>query len=138
MIEIPSAVEVIDELAGMADFLSIGSNDLVQYMLAVDRTNEHIADLYVACHPAVLRAIKRVTDAAQKHGKPLSICGEMAADPRLTPFLIGIGIETFSLDARLIPKIQAEIGRINSQEAVKFAGKLLSCGRVSEVKALLG
>jgi phosphotransferase system enzyme I (PtsP) len=137
MIELPSAVEVADELAEEADFLSIGGNDLVQYMLAVDRTNEHISDLYVAYHPAVLRALRRVVDAARRHRKPLSFCGEMAADPKMIPFLVGIGIRTISVDARQIPRVQQLIGQLDAGQAQSTAERLLRMGKISDVAAAL-
>ena len=137
MIELPSAVEVADELAEEADFLSIGGNDLVQYMLAVDRTNEHISDLYVAYHPAVLRALRRVVDAARRHHKPVSFCGEMAADPKMIPFLVGIGIRTISVDARQIPRVQKLINQLDAGQARNMAERLLRMGKISDVAAAL-
>jgi phosphotransferase system enzyme I (PtsP) len=137
MIELPSAVEVADELAEEADFLSIGGNDLVQYMLAVDRTNEHISDLYVSYHPAVLRALRRVVDAARRHHKPLSFCGEMAADPKMIPFLVGIGIRTISVDARQIPRVQQLISQLDAGQARNMAERLLRMGKISDVAAAL-
>lgn len=137
MIELPSAVEVANELAQEADFLSIGGNDLVQYMLAVDRTNELISDLYVAYHPAVLRALKRVAEAAQRNEKHLSFCGEMATDPKMIPFLIGIGIQSLSVEARQLPRVQRAISQIDAHEAEKRAAHLLSLGRTREVAQAL-
>lgn len=137
MIELPSAVEIAGELADAADFLSIGGNDLVQYILAVDRTNEHISDLYVAYHPAVLRSLKRVVAAAEQYGKPLSFCGEMAADPKMIPFLLGIGVRTFSIEARQIPRVQKVVGALDLAETQKRATYLLGLGRVRDVAAAL-
>ena len=137
MIELPSAVEVADELAGEADFLSIGGNDLVQYMLAVDRTNEHISDLYVTHHPAVLRALNRVVEAARRHQKSLSFCGEMAGDAKILPFLIGIGVRTISVEARQIPRLQQLIGQLDASQAKSQAGSLLRLGKISDVAAAL-
>lgn len=137
MVELPSAVEIADELAAEADFLSIGANDLVQYILAVDRTNEHISDLYVAYHPAVLRSLKRVVDAALKHGKPLSICGEMGADPKMIPFLLGIGLRSFSVEPRQIPVVHRCVAGLDCAEAAALAERVLKMGRISEVAAAL-
>jgi len=137
MIELPSAVEVAEELAEEADFLSIGGNDLVQYMLAVDRTNEHISDLYVAYHPAVLRALNRVAQAARRHRKPLSFCGEMASDPKMIPFLLGIGIHALSVEPRQIPRVQQVVVNLRADEAEKRARHLLSLGRVRDVARAL-
>lgn len=135
MIEVPSAVELAEDLAREADFLCIGSNDLVQYMLAVDRTNEHIADLYVAHHPAVLRAINRVVLGAMVHGKPVSLCGDMATDERVLPILIGLGIRTFSMDARKIPKIQACIKDLRFDSAHQLATALLQLGSLKALES---
>ncbi|MBF0569735.1 MAG: phosphoenolpyruvate--protein phosphotransferase [Candidatus Omnitrophica bacterium] len=132
MIEIPSAVESIEELANEAEFFSVGTNDLIQYMLAVDRTNEKVADMYLPHHPAVLRALKRVAEAAIRHGRDISICGDMAHDARYIPFFIGIGIRKFSLDARYLPKVQAAILSLDSREAARMAEDILKCGSVAE------
>ena len=137
MIELPAAVEVADELAAEADFLSIGGNDLVQYMLAVDRTNEHIADMYIAHHPAVLRALDRVARAAQRRGKPLSFCGEMATDANMLPFLLGIGIRRVSVESRQIPRVHKIIANLSMAEAAKKSAHLLTLGRISEVAAAM-
>jgi phosphoenolpyruvate-protein kinase (PTS system EI component) len=138
MIEVPSAVELADDLALEADFLCIGSNDLVQYILAVDRTNEHIADMYVPYHPAVIRAIKRVVDGAAAHGKPVSLCGDMATDPRVLPILIGLGIRTFSMDARRIPRIQSFINTQRYDEMRPMVDDLLELGSLRDIERLLG
>ena len=137
MIEVPSAVELADDLAQEADFLCIGSNDLTQYILAVDRTNERIADLYVPYHPAVLRAIKRVIDGAASHGKPVSLCGDMATDERVLPILIGLGLRTFSMDARRIPKIQPLINSLRFEEMRVLAGDILRLGSLKAVEERL-
>ncbi|MBU0676739.1 MAG: phosphoenolpyruvate--protein phosphotransferase [Verrucomicrobia bacterium] len=137
MIELPSAIEVIDELAREADFLSIGTNDLIQYMLAVDRTNEQVSDLYLSHHPAVLRAMKKTADAAMRHGKDLSICGDIAQDKRLIPFLIGIGLRKLSMFASSIPVVQAEILKVDTVRARAFADQVLSKGSIREVEALM-
>jgi len=137
MIELPAAVEVSDELAEEADFLSIGGNDLVQYMLAVDRTNQNISDLYVSHHPAVLRALKRVADACINRDTPLSFCGEMAADLKMQPFLVGIGIRQFSVESRMIPVVQRALGGLDTKACKAWADKLLKMGRISDVEAAI-
>lgn len=137
MIEVPSAVELAVELAQVADFLCIGSNDLVQYTLAVDRTNPNIADLYNPHHPAVLRAIKRVTDAAASQGKPVSLCGDMATDERIIPFLVGAGIQAFSMDPKYIPRIQKAISSLTLTDVRRLAGDILRLGNVKAVEARL-
>lgn len=133
MVELPSAVELADELAQAADFLSIGTNDLVQYMLAVDRTNDAMAHLYQYYHPAVLRAVARVARAAQERKREISLCGDMAAEQRMTPFLLGIGLRCFSVDPHAIPALQRCIQTVHLDEARRQAQELLSLGTLREV-----
>ncbi len=137
MMELPSAVEVAVELAEEADFLSIGSNDLIQYMLAVDRTNEQVSNLYLAHHPAVLRSINRIVAAARTHGKDVSICGDLSTDPRMLPFLMGIGLRKFSIDIINAPAVQRLIQTYSLDEAEEIAGAMLELGRISEMEAFL-
>ncbi|MDZ8118688.1 phosphoenolpyruvate--protein phosphotransferase [Pontiella agarivorans] len=137
MMELPSAVEVVDELAQEADFLSIGSNDLIQYMLAVDRTNEMVSSLYLAHHPAILRAINRIVRAGLKYEKDVSICGDLSADPRMLPFLLGVGLKKFSIDSVNAPTLQRLVNELNMEEAEKIARTMLALGRISEVEAFL-
>ena len=137
MIEVPSAVELAEDLAMEADFLCIGSNDLVQYILAVDRTNECVADLYIPYHPAVLRAINRVVNGALIHGKPVSLCGDMATDERVLPLLIGLGIRTFSMDARRIPKIQEFITSLRYDDTRKLTHDMLRMGSLKAIEERL-
>jgi phosphotransferase system enzyme I (PtsP) len=138
MIEIPSAVELAADLAREADFMCIGTNDLIQYTLAVDRTNEKIADYYVPHHPAVLRAISRVATAAIAADKPLSVCGDMAGDETLVPFLVGVGIRKLSMESRRIPRIQQVIASVTAAASRRLAEDLLKFGSVKEVESRLG
>lgn len=137
MIEVPSAVVVADLLAKECDFLSIGTNDLIQYSLAVDRVNEKIAHLYEPAHPAVLRMIRQTTQAAKAAKIPCSLCGEMAGDPLFTELLIGLGVSSLSMSAVAVPAVHAEIATIRMSQARRFAHKVLTAGTVSEVRALL-
>ncbi len=137
MVELPSAVEVAEELAAEADFLSIGSNDLIQYMLAVDRTNERVSNLYRAHHPAILRAIYRVVMAAKTLGKDVSICGDLSADKRMLPFLLGVGLRTFSIDIVNAPAVQRLVGATSVAAAEEIACHMLGLGRISEIEAYL-
>ena len=137
MIELPSAVEVVDEMAMEADFLSIGSNDLIQYMLAVDRTNEMVSKLYLAHHPAILRAINRVVAAGLTHRKDVSICGDLSADPRMLSFLLGVGLRKFSIDSVNAPTVQRMINSTDLADAERIANCMLDFGRISEVEAFL-
>ncbi len=137
MVELPSAVSMVDELARRADFLCLGTNDLIQYLLGVDRTNMDVAEHYVSYHPAVLRALKQVAGSAYAAGKEVSICGEMAGDPLMIPFLIGIGIRTFSLDAQHIIPVEKCIAGVEAGEAEAFADRLLACSTIREIEELV-
>lgn len=109
MVEVPAIAIAIEPFAQNLDFLSIGSNDLIQYVMAVDRTDAEVADLYDPMHPAVLRLIAHTINRAENYGKPVSICGEMAGDVRLTRMLLGLGLRCFSMPATQIPAIKQEI-----------------------------
>jgi len=133
MIELPSAVELAPELARAADFLSLGTNDLVQYTLGVDRTNEKVADLFDIRHPAVLRAVKRVSDAAKEASCPLSVCGIMTKDPRTVYYMIGLGIRDFTMEPGTIPGMQKSVSRMDTRKASEDAEKLSSLGTIKEI-----
>jgi len=138
MVELPAAVLVAHELAREADFLSIGTNDLVQYILAVDRTDDRVADWYVPWHPAVLRAVKMVADAAISAGRPLSVCGDMACDPVLLPVLIGMGITAFSVPPMSLLRVQRGIADIRHDDAAVLASRILASGSIAEIEEHLG
>jgi phosphotransferase system enzyme I (PtsP) len=137
MVELPALLDLIDECAQQVDFLSLGTNDLVQYLLGVDRTNEKVAAYYLPHHPAVLRALKRVADAARRYGVQLSVCGDMAQEKRYLPFLLGIGIQTLSVEPHQLPAIRRAIGQIDTKEAALLAGQLLSESSIERIEALL-
>ncbi|MBM7557712.1 phosphoenolpyruvate--protein phosphotransferase, partial [Halanaerobacter jeridensis] len=137
MIEVPAAAMVADILAKEADFFSIGTNDLIQYTTATDRMNEQIADLYQPFHPALLRLIKRVVDAAHAEGKWAGMCGEMAGDKRLAPFLLGVGLDEFSMSAVSIPEVKDQIRNMSLAEAEEIAEKALNCETAQEVRKVL-
>ena len=137
MIELPSAVMMVDELAEEADFLSIGTNDLVQYLLGIDRNNDQIADLYIPNHPSVLRAMSRISQAADKHDCPLSVCGNAAADPDMLEFFIGLGITTFSINHGMIQFMRRQISEISYGHAKYFVKKSLSSRTVKEIQDLI-
>jgi len=134
MIELPSAVLVIEEICREADFISIGTNDLVQYLIGVDRSNDHVAWLYTARHPAVLRALKMIADGATREKCDVSICGNIAGDEKLISVLIGLGFHKFSMNPARIPEIQKIIEKTDSIKAVDEARELLKKGLVSDVK----
>ena len=135
MIETPSAAMVADSLAKRVKFFSIGTNDLIQYSLAVDRMNEKIAHLYEAKHPAIVRLIKMIVDAAHNHGVRVSVCGEMGGDAVLTPLLLGLGVDELSAAPPLVPQIKFIIRRLKLSEAKELAAFALNCEAASEILA---
>ena len=135
MIEIPSAALAADSLARHAKFFSIGTNDLIQYSLAVDRLNEKIAHLYEPTHPAILRLIKLTVDAGHKHDVPVAVCGEMAGDPALTPLLIGLGIHELSVSPAYLPAIKYLIRRMKLKDVESLATSALETDAGEEVLA---
>jgi phosphotransferase system, enzyme I, PtsP len=137
MIELPAALDICDELARRCDFFSIGTNDLVQYILAVDRTNERVAKFYCPHHPSVLRAIKRVAVAAKEAGIGLSVCGDMAHESRYLEFLIGIGIRAISIDPLYFPPVCSSLQTIVTSRAVEYAEKMLACDSIRNVEEIL-
>lgn len=133
MIEIPSAALVAEDLADEVDFFSIGTNDLIQYTLAVDRMNEKIAHLYEPTHPAILKLIKMTAEAGVKKNIPVAVCGEVAGDPSLTPLLIGLGVSELSVSISHIPSIKYLIRRIRMQDAVELVQKTAQMKTADEI-----
>jgi phosphotransferase system enzyme I (PtsI) len=133
MIEIPSAAVSADMLAKRVKFFSLGTNDLIQYALAVDRLNERIAHLYEPTHPAVLRLIKWTTEAAERHGFWCGVCGEMAGDPCLTPLLLGLGVRELSMAPPLLPRVKFLIRRLKMDDANELAKFALNCESGREI-----
>ena len=133
MIEMPSVLEVLNELAVEADFFSVGTNDLVQYILAVDRTNEKVADLYLPHHPSILRALKKIVDAAQKYKKDVTVCGDMAHDEKYLKYLLGIGIRKLSVNPNYLPKMHGAIKKINLENALVFTQNLLAQSLIRDI-----
>jgi phosphoenolpyruvate-protein phosphotransferase (PTS system enzyme I) len=127
MVEIPSAAVAADMLARRVKFFSLGTNDLIQYSLAVDRLNERIAYLYEPTHPAVLRLIKWTADAASRNSLWCGVCGEMAGDPYMTPLLLGLGARELSMAAPLVPRVKFLIRRLKIADAVELANFALNC-----------
>ncbi|NVN89887.1 MAG: phosphoenolpyruvate--protein phosphotransferase [Desulfuromonadales bacterium] len=121
MIEIPSAVVVADLLAREVDFFSVGTNDLIQYILAIDRSNEHLTHMYQPLHPAVLRSLRRVVDVAREAGIDACICGEMAGDPLYLPVLLGLGFNELSMGATSIPRVKQVLRRCTMERAAEIA-----------------
>ncbi len=137
MIEVPSAALTADALAREVDFLSIGTNDLIQYALAVDRNNEHVSYLYRPLHPAILRMIRSVVDAAHRASVEVSLCGEMGADPVAAALLVGMGLRQISLSPRMIPEIKTRIRDLDVEEASRLAVDCLDCATAQEVEERL-
>ena len=137
MVEVPSAAVMSDLLAPAVDFFSIGTNDLSQYTLAADRTNQHVASLADALHPAVLRLIAMVIQAAHAHGKWVGLCGELAAEPLAAPVLLGLGLDEFSANPRAIPAVKQAIRRYSLEDAREIARIALSLPTAFEVREYL-
>lgn len=135
MVEVPAIAIAIEPFVQNLDFLSIGTNDLIQYVMAVDRTDAEVADLYDPTHPAVLRLIAHTINQAQNYGKPVAVCGEMAGDVRLTRMLLGLGLKQFSMPATQILTIKQEVLRSHSAELrVKVASVLNRADRIDLLK----
>lgn len=137
MIEIPSASMVADLLAREVDFFSIGTNDLIQYALAVDRINEHVSYLYEPLHPAILRIIRGVVQSARQANIPVAICGEMAADPAYALILLGLGLDEFSMNPISIPKVKKVFRKVRYQEIRSFVEQLFQFATASEVESFV-
>jgi phosphotransferase system enzyme I (PtsI) len=126
MIEVPAAALIASRLATVADFFAIGTNDLIQYALAIDRGNEAVAYLYEPLHPAVLTLLRGVVDAATARGLRLSVCGEMAAHPLFAVVLVGLGVTELSMSPAAIPLVRRVIGAITAQDARAIAAEVLA------------
>jgi len=138
MIEVPSAVYMADELAREADFLSVGSNDLTQYVLAVDRTNARVADMFDVFHPAVLRALDQTCRAAQGQDIPTALCGEMAGDPMAAVLLVGLGFHELSMSAASLAQVKRSLGAFSLEECRRLAHQAIQCGCGQDVMQLMG
>jgi phosphoenolpyruvate-protein phosphotransferase (PTS system enzyme I) len=133
MIELPSAVTIAEVLAPEVDFFSIGTNDLIQYSLGIDRTNKHVSYLYQPLHPAVLRSIKHVVDAAHEAGIEVSVCGEVASDPYCFPILMGMQVDGVSITPQAIPGIKRIIRRITLEDCQALLKEVLASSTVAEI-----
>lgn len=137
MVEVPSIALIIDRVTDEVDFFSIGTNDLVQYSLAVDRVNEHVAHLYQPSHPGILRLIREVIITSNRADIPVSICGEMCSEPAYILLLMGLGLRHFSLSPIAIPTVKRVIRQVTMKEAVKVADECLNSEQASESEELL-
>lgn len=137
MVEVPSAVILSDVMAREAEFFSIGSNDLIQYTLAVDRASTRVAHLYQPFHPAVLRSIRRTVEAAHRVGRWVGICGEMAGDPTATVLLVGLGLDELSVGAFLLPEVKQVIRGVRYADAAAWAAQAVAMTTAAEVQSLM-
>jgi len=137
MIEVPSAVYQAAALARRVDFLSIGTNDLTQYLLAVDRGNERVAARFDSLHPAVIRALQQVMEAGERYNKPVSVCGQAAGDPAMAILLLGMGIQSLSLSAGDLPRIKSVIRTISRAQAQSLLNEALQIEKAAEIRKLL-
>jgi phosphotransferase system enzyme I (PtsI) len=137
MVEVPSAAVIAEDLAKEVDFLSIGTNDLIQYLLAVDRSNDVVSDLYDEFHPAVVRFLRRIIERGKKGKVWVGMCGEMAGDPLATVLLLGLGLDEFSVVPRVLPEIKKIIRSVSTKEARKVAKHVLTLDTEDDIRAYL-
>jgi phosphotransferase system enzyme I (PtsI) len=137
MVEVPSTAVLIDAFLPYVDFVSIGTNDLTQYTLAVDRTNQRVVSYYRPADPAVLRLIKRTVRWCRRYRKPVAVCGEMAGQPIYAPLLIGIGVPVLSMAPELLPEVKHVIRHTSHAAAIELAKKSLRCATAADVEDLL-
>lgn len=137
MIEVPSAVFMADRIARIVDFFELGTNDLVQYTLAVDRGNDEVADWFRTLHPAVLHSIDQSLKAARNAGIPAIVCGEMASTPAYAVLLVGLGATDLSMTPSSIPRVRGAIAGIDSRAARGIAEECLNCDTADEVENLV-
>ena len=137
MVEIPSSAVMADKFAKECDFFSIGTNDLIQYTIAVERGNEKLVNLYSHFNPAVIHLIKSAIDGAHKNGILCGMCGEAAGDVKFIPLLVGLGLDEFSMNANKILKARKLIIDLNFEECKELANKVLKLESTEEVKRIL-
>jgi len=137
MVEIPSCAIHIDAFLPHVDFLSIGTNDLIQYVLAVDRINEHVTHLYDPYHPAIVRLLDFVVRSAHAKGKWVGVCGEMTSDPRAVPLLVGLGVDAMSVSPRMFLRVKQAIRGLRHEAMKKLVAKAITCAESDEIRRLL-
>jgi phosphotransferase system enzyme I (PtsI) len=137
MVEVPSAAILAEEFAREVDFFSIGTNDLIQYTLAVDRADPTVANLYSAGDPAVIRLISQVVQASHRENKPVTVCGQMSSEPRFLPLLIGLGIRQVSVTPAMIPELKEVIRSLNLQHAKEIADHVSKLDSARDVENYL-
>ncbi len=137
MVEIPSAAMMLDQFLPLIDFISIGTNDLIQYILAVDRINEHVTHLYDPFHPAVIRILDQVVQTAHKKNKWVSVCGEMTSDPHAVPLLVGLGVDSLSVSPRMYLRIKQAVRGLRFANLQKLIPRALAAADSDQIKKLL-
>jgi phosphoenolpyruvate-protein kinase (PTS system EI component) len=137
MIEVPSALLELERIVREVDFVSVGTNDLVQYLLAVDRDNPWVSALYEPCHPAVVRALQHVAEVARKAGKSCAVCGEIASDPAVALLLLGLGYDSLSVAPQFVPEIKYAVRHSQHGELVQLAQGALAQETAAGVRAEL-
>ena len=137
MIEIPSAVIAVDSISKHVDFLSVGTNDLLQYLLAIDRTNNKVAYLYQPVHPAVLRSLQSVLKSARKHQIPISVCGEITGEIKYVPILLGLGFRELSMNAGAIPRVKELVRQLNLKDCDSLVEESLKSDSIEEIEGLV-
>ncbi|MDO8461690.1 MAG: phosphoenolpyruvate--protein phosphotransferase, partial [Deltaproteobacteria bacterium] len=137
MIEVPSAAIMSDAIAGEVDFLSIGTNDLIQYSIAIDRVNEHVAYLYEPLHPAILRLLNQITEAGRQKNIEVSVCGEMAGEPLYLLILLGLGLTELSMNPLSIPRVKKILRQVTFKQGAELVEKALACKTSSDVEHLV-
>jgi len=137
MVEMPSAVMVADQLAREVSFLSIGTNDLIQYALAIDRVNEHVGYLYHPLHPAVLRMVKMVVEAGHAAGIKVGMCGEMAGEAQFAAVLLGLGLDELSMNATAIPAVKSVLRGASLDACRQLAAEALELATAHDIEALV-
>ena len=137
MIEVPSAAIALDGMIGELDFISIGTNDLIQYLIAVDRVNQEVAHLYDPCHPAVARTLNLIIQTAHKRGKKVSICGEIASDTKMLPLLLGLNVDALSVTPRMFLRVKNNIRQSDFEHCSDLAQAALLMGSSDEIRKLI-
>jgi len=136
MIEVPSAAIALDGMIGELDFISIGTNDLIQYLMAVDRVNQEVAHLYDPCHPAVARTLNLIIQTAHKRGKTVSICGEIASDTKMLPLLLGLNVDALSVTPRMFLRVKNNIRNSDFEHCSDLAQAALLMGSSDDIRKL--
>ena len=137
MIELPSAVSIIDLLANKVDFFSVGTNDLIQYLMAVDRMDDRVSHLYKPTHPAVLRSLKSIFEQSDSNQKRVSVCGEMAGEPIYAALLIGLGAKSLSVSVSRLPEIKHYIRLMNLGELKELINELMTLDQADPIEQKL-